>query len=498
METINKVRTRYFVHSQRISQIARELNLSRNTVRKYLKDDYPLKYQREKQQQPQLGDFYPQLLEMLKHDAQLPVHHRLTAKRMFGILQEKGYQGAYDSVQRAVKAFKNDEKSSTKAFVPLSFAIGEVCQFDWSHETVKIAGVELRVKVAHFRLAYSRQYFVVAYPNERLEMLLDAHNRAFGFFGGVPQKMVYDNLKTVVDAVLRGKSREFNQRFMAMANHYVFEPIACTPASGWEKGQVESQVKFLRNNLFLPMLSFDSFDQLNDWLRLRCTQVADQHQHPEMNGVTVSQAFEQEKANLRAISMPFDGYTQEMKRVNSTSCVHMDRNRYSVPVKYVNKVLSVHLSAEYVSIYDKKEGLVARHQRCFDRNQFIYDAWHYVPILEEKPGAIRDGLPFRNMKLPEPILRVQTILMKQSGGDKAFVDLLLQIPEQGLEAIEVVCELVLEYDAVTGAIVHNELQRMLDKKQPDDLVVSEHFVLNCDPIADLSRYDSLYQQGCVA
>ena len=121
-----------------------------------------------------------------------------------------------------------------------------------------------------------------------------------------------------------------------------------------------------------------------------------------------------------------------------------------------------------------------------------------MPILEEKPGAIRDGLPFRNMKLPEPILRVQTILMKQSGGDKAFVDLLLQIPEQGLEAIEVVCELVLEYDAVTGAIVHNELQRMLDKKQPDDLVVSEHFVLNCDPIADLSRYDSLYQQGCVA
>lgn len=498
METINKVRTRYFVKNQRISQIARELHLSRNTVRKYLKDDHTSEYQRENQPQPQLGAFYPQLLEMLKHDTQLPVQNRLTAKRMFGILQEKGYQGAYDSVQRAVKAFKSDEKSSKNVFVPLSFAIGEVCQFDWSHETVKIAGVEQRVKVAHFRLAYSRQYFVVAYPNERLEMLLDAHNRAFGFFGGVPQKMVYDNLKTVVDAVLRGKNRDFNQRFMAMANHYVFEPIACTPASGWEKGQVESQVKFLRNNLFLPMLSFDSFDQLNDWLALRCTQVADQHQHPEMNGVTVAQAFEQEKANLRAISMPFDGYTQEMKRVNSTSCVNMDRNRYSVPVEYVNKVLSVHLSAEHVSIYDKKAGLVARHQRCFDRNQFICDAWHYVLILEEKPGAIRDGLPFRNMILPEPILRVQAILMKQSGGDKAFVDLLLQIPEQGLEAIEVVCALVLEYDAVTGAIVHNELQRMLDKKQPDDLVVAEQFTLDCDPIADPSRYDSLYQQGGVA
>ena len=191
METINKVRTRHIVHGQTISQISRDLNLSRNTVRKYLKDNYPLTYQREKQPQPQLGEFYPKLQVMLEHDLQLPLHHRRTAKRLFGMLQEEGYQGAYDSVQRAVKVFKEDKKPlSSTVFVPLSFCIGEVCQFDWSHETVKIAGIEQRVKVAHFRLAYSRQYFVMAYPNERMEMLLDAHNRACAFFGGVPQKMI--------------------------------------------------------------------------------------------------------------------------------------------------------------------------------------------------------------------------------------------------------------------------------------------------------------------
>ena len=244
METINKVRTRHLVQGKNISEIARELSLSRNTVKKYLKDDYPLSYQREKQPKPLLGSFHSQLLDMLNHDAKLPVHRRRTAKRLFAMLQELGYQGAYDSVQRSVKAFKgNKTQLSSKAFVPLSFAIAEVCQFDWSYETVKIAGIEQGIKVAHFRLAYSRAYFVVAYPNERLEMLLDAHNRAFAFLGGVPQKMIYDNLKTVVDAVLRGKNRDFNKRFMAMANHYVFEPIACTPASGWEKGQVESQVR---------------------------------------------------------------------------------------------------------------------------------------------------------------------------------------------------------------------------------------------------------------
>ena len=496
METINKVRTRHLVQGQSISQIARDLNLSRNTVKKYLKDDYPVTYQREKQPQPLLGSFHPQLLDMLNHDAQLPVHHRRTAKRLFGMLQEAGYQGAYDSVQRAVKAFRDDKTPlSSQAFVPLSFGMGEVCQFDWSYETLKIADIEQRVKVAHFRLAYSRQYFVVAYPNERLEMLLDAHNRAFAFFGGVPQKMIYDNLKTVVDAVLRGKNRDFNKRFMAMANHYVFEPIACTPASGWEKGQVESQVRFLRNNLFLPMLSFDSFDALNDWLKLRCKQLADHHKHPDLTELTVTQVFEQEKANLRAISMPFDGYAQEVKRVNSTSCINIDRNRYSVPVEYVNKVLSVHLSADSVSVYDKTGKAVACHQRCFARNHFIFDVWHYVPPLKEKPGAFRDGVPFKDMPLPEPIARVQVILMKQSGGDKEFIDLLLQIPEHGMETIEVVCALVLGYDAVTGAIVHNELQRLIDQKQPNDISVSEDLILSCNPIADPTRYDSLYASG---
>jgi len=496
METINKVRTRHLVQGQSISQIARDLNLSRNTVKKYLKDDYPIAYQREKQPQPLLGSFHPQLLNMLNHDAQLPVHHRRTAKRLFSMLQEAGYQGAYDSVQRAVKAFRDDKTPlSSQAFVPLSFGMGEVCQFDWSYETVKIAGIEQRVKVAHFRLAYSRQYFVLAYPNERLEMLLDAHNRAFAFLGGVPQKMIYDNLKTVVDAVLRGKNRDFNKRFMAMANHYVFEPIACTPASGWEKGQVESQVRFLRNNLFLPMPSFDSLDALNDWLKLRCTQLADNHKHPDENNLTVTQVFEQEKANLRAISMPFDGYAQEVKRVNSTSCINIDRNRYSVPVEYVNKVLSVHLSADSVSIYDKAGKEVARHPRCFTRNQFIFDVWHYVPLLKEKPGAFRDGLPFKDMPLPEPIARVQAILMKQSGGDKDFIDLLLQIPEHGMDVIEVVCALVLGYDAVTGAIVHNELQRLIDQKQPNDIIVSKELILSCNPIADPTRYDSLYTSG---
>ena len=108
------------------------------------------------------------------------------------------------------------------------------------------------IKVAHFRLTFSRQMFVVAYPRETQEMVFDAHNRAFAFFGGVPQRMVYDNLKAVVETIFTGKERLFNRRFMVLANHYLFEPVACTPASGWEKGQVENQVGNIREWLFTP------------------------------------------------------------------------------------------------------------------------------------------------------------------------------------------------------------------------------------------------------
>ena len=114
--------------------------------------------------------------------------------------------------------------------MPLLFQAGDACQFDWSQEQVEIGGVLQKIKVAHFRLSYSRQMFVVAYPRETQEMVLDAHNRAFQFFGGVPARLIYDNLKTVVDAVYAGKTRKFNRRFLTLANHYLFEPVACTPA----------------------------------------------------------------------------------------------------------------------------------------------------------------------------------------------------------------------------------------------------------------------------
>jgi transposase len=183
-----------------------------------------------------------------------------------------------------VKQWKSDHRRSPsvkQAFIPLAFQPGEVCQFDWSQETVEIHGVVQTVKVAHFRLAYSRKMFVMAFPRETQEMVMEAHNQAFAFYDGVPKQMVCDNPKAVVDTVFVGKERKFNRRFMALANHYLYEPVTCTPAAGWVKGQIENQVGNVREWLFTPRAKFATLAALNAWLAQRCEELANR-KHPTL------------------------------------------------------------------------------------------------------------------------------------------------------------------------------------------------------------------------
>lgn len=239
VETIAKIRLRYHVKKESIKHISRELCLSRNTVRKALREDKTdNSYERKNQVSPKLDDYKIQLTRWLEEDNKLPKAQRCSARRLNERLQKEGYTGAYDSVQRFVRIWKLSAGKVTNAFIPLKFAPGEAYQFDWSQEVVELAGTVQKVKVAHFRLCHSRLSFVVAYPRETQEMLFDAHAKAFAFFDGIPLRGIYDNMKTAVDNVFIGKDRVFNRRFIQMLSHYLVEPTACTPASGWEKGQV--------------------------------------------------------------------------------------------------------------------------------------------------------------------------------------------------------------------------------------------------------------------
>lgn len=498
MDIIAEVRRRYFVSGENISSISRSLKISRPTVRKHLETEEEPVYQRQSQPEPKLGEYKALLIQWLEEDVKLPKKQRRTAMRLFEGLVDEGYTGAYDSVQRFVKQWNVDNKhfSSTKqAFVPLIFKPGEVCQFDWSQEVVEIGGIEQTIKVAHFRLAYSRKMFVRAYPREAQEMVMDAHNKAFAFYGGVPLQMVYDNPKTIVDTVFVGKQRKFNRRFMALANHYLFEPVACTPAAGWEKGQVENQVGNIREWLFTPRARFEAFDDLNSWLEKRCSELSIR-QHPTQPSQTIDVCFQQEQPFLRQITTPFAGYIEHLLKVSKTCLIRIDKNQYSVPAQWAGQIVSVRLAADQLDIVTEGK-IIATHQRSFLRDQLICNPWHYLPILEKKPGALRHGAPFQDWDLPESIQKVRAKLLPQDKGDRAFIDLLLLTREAGLDALETACELALESGVVNASVVQNEVRRLIEPTRPKTLNTCDNLQLATEPQADCQRYDHLLESQYV-
>jgi len=294
VETVARIRREFFVKGKSIKEIVRDLGVSRNTVRKVLRSgETAFAYERSVQPLPKLGPWTADLDRLLERNDRKARRERLTMIRIFEELQGLGYRGGYDAIRRYAAAWHRGRSVATAAaYVPLSFAPGEAYQFDWSHEIVIIAGVTTTVKVAHMRLCHSRMFYVRAYPRESQEMVFDAHDRAFAFFGGACQRGIYDNMKTAVDAIFVGRERQYNRRFQQMCGHYLVEPVACTPASGWEKGQVENQVGLVRERFFTPRLRFKSYAEMNAWLEDRCVARSKQAAHPELKDRTVWEVFQ--------------------------------------------------------------------------------------------------------------------------------------------------------------------------------------------------------------
>lgn len=492
VDTIGRVRRDFHIKGKSIRAIARERRLSRNSVRTILRgDEVEPTYTRKSQPLPKLGAHVERLEALLEANRTKSRRERLTFMRMFELLQADGFEGGYDAVRRFAKRWrKNLSTTGGQAFVPLVFAPGEACQFDWSHEVVVLAGVTTTVKVAHMRLCHSRMPFVCAFAREAQEMVFEAHARGFDFFGGACQRGIYDNMKTAVDAVFVGKERKFNRRFQAMCSHYLVEPVACTPAAGWEKGQVENQVGNMREGLFTPRLKFDSFTDLNSWLAEQCIVKARERPHPEQADKTVWEMFETEKAALIELRGPFDGFRATPASVSKTCLVSFDRNKYSVQAKAVGRPVDVHAYADRIVIRQDGE-VVGEHARSFGRNQRVYNPWHYVPVLAKKPGALRNGAPFKDWELPKALDRVRAKLSRFKDGDRQMVEILTAALTDGLEAVEVACAEALRTGAVSADVVGNILARQSQPATSDPIATPASLALAHEPRADCARYDSL-------
>ena len=489
METIRKIRLAAR-DGKGIRQITKDFNVSRNTVRKVLRSDKTrFEYHRGTVYRPKLGPFVDLLAALLKTDQRLPLKQRRTAQRYYDALQAAGYRGAYDSVRRFVKSWRAEyQNTPTDAYIPLVFDPGEAFQFDWSHEKVVIAGAMTEVKIAHIRLCYSRLFLIVAYLRESQEMVFDAHRRAFEFFGGVARRGIYDNMKTAVCRILRGKERDFNRRFEELASHYLFEPVACTPAAGWEKGQVENQVRAVRRRLFTPTRKVKSIEELNDMLRGECLHWARNQRHPVYKEQSVWSVFETERASLLPWPRAFDGYAERTVRVSSTALVSFDRNRYSVACKAAGRTAELRSYADKIVVMHDGER-VAEHPRCFQRDQMVFDPWHYLPVLQKKPGALRNGAPFKDWDLPHSIMRTWQRLKHYPDWDRQLVDILACVPIYGLDAVAAACNEALGSGSVSRDVVVNLLARQHEEPSPEAVTIPAHLELSEPPVADCARYD---------
>jgi transposase len=492
LETIAKIRRAFFVQGKSIKLICRELRVSRKIVRKVIRSKATeFCYEREAQPLPKIGPWTDQLDELLLANEGRAARERLTLIRLFEELRGRGYGGGYDAVRRYAGRWSKERGHSTAAaYVPLSFAPGEAYQFDWSHEIVLLNGVTVTVKAAHARLCHSRMLFVRAYPRETQEMVFDAHDRAFALFKGACGRGIYDNMKTAVETIFVGKKRLYNRRFLQMCSHYLVDPVACTPASGWEKGQVENQVGLVRERFFTPRLRFKSYDELNAWLLDKCIAYAKAHHHPELTGQTIWEVFEAERPKLVPYAGRFDGFHAVPASVSKTCLVRFDNNKYSVAASAVGRPVEVHAYADRIVI--RQDGrIVGDHPRSFGRSETVYDPWHYVPVLARKPGALRNGAPFKDWVLPGAMERVRRKLTDVDDGNRQMVDILTAVLADGLLAVEAACAEAIAHGVHSADVVLNILARQRDPGPPATILTPAALTLRHAPIADCARYDSL-------
>jgi transposase len=493
------IRRWHFRQEISIREIKRRTGLSRNTIRKYLRSDAVEPSFKVPARPSKLDPFAEKLTAWLLVESRKSRKQKRNAKQLYADLVKLGYDGSYNRVAAFARQWRTERQyeqqtSGRGTFVPLVFQPGEAFQFDWSEDYAVLDGKATKLQVAHTKLAHSRAFIVRAYLIQTHEMLFDALTQAFRVLGGVPQRGIFDNMRTAVDRIGKGKARQVNARFAALASHYLFETDFCNPASGWEKGQVEKNVQDARRRLWQPMPSFPDLATLNSWLEERCIAQWSEIEHGVMPG-TVADAHAIEVASLMPAGRPFDGFVEHTKRVSPTCLIAFERNRYSVPASFANRPVSLRVYPERLVI--AAEGKVlCEHARIIDRSHHkpgrtIYDWRHYLAVVQRKPGALRNGAPF--LEMPDAFRQLQGHLLKRLGGDKEMVEILSLVLHHDEQAVLSAVSMALEAGVATKIHILNVLHRLIDPKAPPASPIDAPQALRLiqEPKANVEIYDTL-------
>ena len=463
-----RVRRTVTLEGMSIREASREFGLHRDTVRKMLAFSEAPGYRRQNPpRRPKLEPFTGVIDRILEEDHHAPRKQRHTAKRIHERLRDEyGFNGQYTIVKDYVRERR---RHTREMFVPLSHAPGHA-QCDFGEAVVVIGGVERKAHYIAFDLPHSDGCFIKAYPAETTEAFLDGHVSAFAFLGGVPQSILYDNTKLAVARILGDGRRTRTRAFTELQSHYLFDDRFGRPGKGNYKGKVEWMVGYVRRNFLVPIPSFDSFDALNAHLERRCLDRMDARLrgHAETIGRRMERDLE---ALLPLPALPYDACDKQAGRVSSLSLVRYRTNDYSAPVAYGHRDVLVRGYVDQVVISCGSE-VIARHPRSYERDDFVYDPIHYLPLLEWKTGALDQAAPLQGWDLPEEFGTLRRLLESRMGrrGKPEFVQVLRLLETFSQQEVHAAARDAIRLGAISfDAVKHLVLCRMEGRRPRLDL-----------------------------
>jgi transposase len=366
-------------------------------------------------------------------DRSAPRKQRHTAQRVYErLVAEHGYAGSASAVRRYIATLR----PHGEVFVPLVFVPGEEGQVDFGEAWAVLNGEGRPAVLFCMRLCHSRSWFVKAYERGNLESFLDGHVSAFEFFGGVPRRMAYDNTKCAVIQVGRGRERKLTRKFLELRSHYLFESRFCNPGRGNEKGHVENLVKVAQRSVMTPVPHTASFEDLNGQILDACRKDLEKVQ-PRL-GRTRRELLEEERgAMLPLPARPFAACVSVSAIATKEALARFDGNDYSVPYDYAYKPCTARGYVGKVEIL-YRAGVIATHQRHYGKGEYMLDPFHYLPLLERKPGALLNGRPFVGEPFGEAFSRLRSELKHRHGpeGDRHYVNVLLLMTKHPKEEVQ--------------------------------------------------------------
>lgn len=473
------IRKKHLVDGWSIRKISRQLGISRQAVRKSIKNCDPPRYNLTKPRPcPGMDPFRGLILHWLEEDQKAPPKQRHTAKRIYDrLVQEYTFTGAESTVRRYVAQLK---VQGQEVYIPLEAAWGQQAQIDWGQAQVRIAD---KPEVAHLfclRLRASGVPFAWAAPTEKLEAFLEGHTRAFSWLGGVPSECLYDNPKTAVVRILAGPYRQEHTVFSSLRAHYLFDSYFCRPGQAHEKGAVENLVGYVRRNALVPVPEFASWDELNRHLLDWCNRDRERLQH----------RWEAERAGLRPLpAKPFNCSLTRLVVVSRLSLVSIDRNRYSVPCRYVGRTLRLALFTSRVELWDQQER-VAVHERGYGRGEMKLLLEHYLPALAKKPRAASHAAVVRQMPAIYGIVR-DKLCYGRPEGYREFAAILLLHREFPAEAVAKALEKAESSGYLEATAVRQILLNRTGPEYPNPIAVPTRLAAINVSLPDLTRYNKL-------